>query len=84
MLMVDSGAFIHVRPPSFMAELHLRQVRKPPDALVAVGAPLKLFGMRRCESETYKGIRLTIDLCAMNVSCPILSAGALVAKGYPV
>ena len=77
-LMVDSGAYIHVCPPTFMPEIPLRSVATPPEALAATGQPLQFYGMRKVECEAWQGVHLTLDFSVMNVSRPILSVGALV------
>eukprot|EP00972_Heterocapsa_arctica_P045668 6740383-Heterocapsa_arctica.AAC.1 len=47
LLMVDSGACVHVCPPDFMTEVPLRRVRRPVLAQVANGERLQFFGMQK-------------------------------------
>eukprot|EP00972_Heterocapsa_arctica_P086086 12688748-Heterocapsa_arctica.AAC.1 len=46
MLLMDSGAFAHVCPPSFMPGIPLRKVPKPPYVAAAIGKQLIFYGMR--------------------------------------
>eukprot|EP00972_Heterocapsa_arctica_P114470 16442591-Heterocapsa_arctica.AAC.1 len=61
LLMVDSGACVHVCPPDFMTEVPLRRVRRPVLAQVASGERLKFYGVRKVELTTWRGIRPIID-----------------------
>eukprot|EP00972_Heterocapsa_arctica_P090331 13324931-Heterocapsa_arctica.AAC.1 len=83
MLMMDSSAFLHVCPLSFMPQISLRRLATPPKALAASGEALQFFGMRKVQLETFMGIRLAVDFAVMSVSRPIISAGALTRRGLP-
>jgi hypothetical protein len=84
MLLMDSGAFAHVCPASFMPGLPLRKIPKPSYVANAIGKQLIFYGMRTVDFQTWKGLQLTIDFCVMSVNRPILSAGQLARDGYKV
>ena len=81
LLLVDSGACVHVCPESFADHVPL-ETAPPMDLRAANGGALQQYGLRRvpvwARTESGRAVRLTIPFVVCDVKRPILSVGMLV------
>ena len=83
-ILVDSGAEIHVCPPSFGDGSPLAPASGNMVIRSAGGHQLEYFGQRRVHMETGNGEKVQVDFHVAAVKRPILSVGLLISKGFGV
>eukprot|EP00972_Heterocapsa_arctica_P022747 3348785-Heterocapsa_arctica.AAC.1 len=76
-MLLDSGSFMHVCPPTLALEIPLRKDEEDMRlrALTANGQPLRCYGRKRVSLCTEKGILFSVDFAVMDVNQTILSVG---------
>ena len=74
LIMIDSGASVHVCPPDHGQENGLRKSSKTRPLLTASGAEMKQHGMRQVSYDTEVG-KITTDYRVLDVRRPILVVG---------
>ena len=83
LIMIDSGASVHVCPPDHGQENGLRKSSKTRPLLTASGADMKQHGMRQVSNDTEVG-KITTDYRVLNVRRPIWSFGSMTDSGCDV
>ena len=84
MLLVDSGAYTHVCPPTFAGQSPIVQGRGAMAALAADGRGLLVQGEKRVEFFLQDGQPIEVAFKVMNVKKPILSVSRLHEHGVDV
>ena len=77
LLMVDSGAYLHVCPVDFALSSGLMSMGQSVGAVSASGRPLKVYGRRAARCRTAEGVEMEITFHVMSVTRPILSVAAM-------
>ena len=83
LLLVDSGSYVHVCPPTFMPNVQIR----PSDRKIATtagGQRLEHYGKKEVTCATWGGFSLKIEFEVMSVKRPILSVGQMSRHGHVV
>ena len=83
LIMIDSGASVHVCLPEHGQENGLRQMKEPRPLLTASGAELKQHGMRQVSYDTVV-VKVTADYRVLDVRRPIWSLGSMMDSGCDV
>ena len=83
LIMIDSGASVHVCPPDHGQENGLLKSSKTRPLLTASGAEMKQHGMRQVSCDTEDG-KITTDYRALDVRRPIWSLGSMMDSGCDV
>ena len=83
LIMIDSGASVHVCPPDHGQENGLRKSSKTRPLLTASGAEMKQHGMRQVSYDTEVG-KITTDYRVLDVRRPIWSLGSMMDSGCDV
>ena len=83
LIMVDSGASVHVCPPDHGRENGLRRSSETRPLVTASGAEMKQYGMRRVSCDTEVG-KITTDYRVLDVRRPIWSLGSMIDSGCDV
>ena len=83
LIMIDSGASVHVCPPDHGQENGLRKSSKARPLLTASGAKMKQHGMRQVSYDTEVG-KITTDYRVLDVRRPIWSLGSMTDSGCDV
>ena len=83
LLLVDSGSYLHVCPPTFMPNVPMR----PSDRKIAItagGQRLEHYGKKAVTCATWGGFPLKIEFEVMSVKRPILSVGQMSRHGHVI
>eukprot|EP00972_Heterocapsa_arctica_P068489 10118741-Heterocapsa_arctica.AAC.1 len=83
-ILMDSGSFLHVCPPSFAPEVPVRYDEHQLRAVAANGHALRFYGMKKVTLATAGGVLFVVDFAVMDVSQTILSVGKLHKRGHDV
>ena len=83
LIMIDSGASVHVCPPDHDQENRLRTSSKTRPLLTASRAEMKQHGMRQASYDTEFG-KITTDCRVLDVRRPIWSLGSIMDSGCDV
>ena len=83
LIMIDSGASVHVCPLDHGQEIGLRKLSETRPLLTASGAELKQYGMRKVSHDTEDG-KVTTDYRVLDVIRPIWSLGSMMDSGCDV
>ena len=83
LMVIDSGASVHVCPRSRGQENGLRHTEPGNSLLTAWGAELKQHGRRKVSYETDAGT-VTTDYCVLDVRRPIWSLESMIDSGCDV
>ena len=81
LLLMDSGAFVHVCPPTFAPHVPVERVSPMPKGVTADGRTLTCHGVKRVKVRVWGGRVLTFTFAVMDVSRALLSVGELRAQG---
>ena len=81
LLLMDSGAFMHVCPPTFAPHVPVERVSPMPKGVTADGRTLTCHGVKRVKVRVWGGRVLTFTFAVMDVSRALLSVGELRAQG---
>ncbi len=82
LLLIDSGAFEHVRPKDFAAWLPLLDVQEQPSVIAANGRQIQMFGERTVRVTMLDNASARIKFKVLSVTRPILSVHRLTSQGY--
>eukprot|EP00972_Heterocapsa_arctica_P101736 14989118-Heterocapsa_arctica.AAC.1 len=69
--MVDSGACMSTCPRGWCSWSPLRPLDKVPQAVMATGAPLVVYGTRRVMCKSWQGLRFSLTFIVTDVTRPI-------------
>ena len=83
LIMIDSGASVHVCPPDHGQENGLRKSSETRPLLTASAAEMKQHGMRQVSHDTEVG-KITTDYRVLDVRRPIWSLGSMMDSGCDV
>ena len=83
LIMIDSGASVHVCPPEHVQENGLRKSSETEPLLTASGAEMTQHGMRQVSYDTEVG-KVTADYRVLDVRRPISSLGLMMDSGCDV
>ena len=83
LIMIDSGASVHVCPPEHGQENGLRKPKEMRPLLTAPGTEMKQHGMRQVSSDTEVG-KVTADHRVLDVRRPIWLLGSMMDSGRDV
>ncbi len=83
LLIIDSGAFMHVAPKNFAENFPLEPCA-PASIVGANGSTIESYGIRQVRVTTMDGAHTKITFRIMSVTRPILSVSRLVELGYHV
>ena len=83
LIMIDSGASVHVCPPDHGQENGLRKSSGTRPLLTASGAEMKQHGVRQVSYDTEVG-KITTDYRVLDVRRPIWSLGSMMDSGCDV
>ena len=83
LIMIDSGASVHVCPPDHGQENGLRKSSGTRPLLTASGAEMKQHGIRQVSYDTEVG-KITTDYRVLDVRRPIWSLGSMTDSGCDV
>jgi hypothetical protein len=81
LLMIDSGAFMHVAPKDFAMDFPLEPCA-PASIVGANGSTIESYGTRQVKVTTMDGAHTKITFRIMSATRPILSVSRLVELGY--
>ena len=84
LIMIDSGASVHVCPPDHCQENGLRKSSKTRPLLTASGAEMKQHGMRQVSYDTEVGGKITTDYRVLDERRPTWSLGSTMDSGCDV
>ena len=83
LIMIDSGASVHVCPPDHGQENGLRKSSRTRPLLTASGAEIEQHGMRQVNYDTEVG-KITTDYRVLDVRRPIWSLGSMMDSSCDV
>ena len=83
LIMIDSGASVHLCPPDHGQENGLRKSSKTRPLLTASGAEMTQHGVRQVNYDTEVG-KITTDYRVLDVRRPIWSLGSMMDSGCAV
>ena len=81
LLLMDSGAFMLVCPPTFAPHVPVERVSQMPKGVTADGRTLTCHGVKRVKVRVWGGRVLTFTFAVMDVPRALLSVGELRAQG---
>ena len=84
LVMLDSSAFTHVCPTSFMPEVAMECSKPKQGCLTASGHPLICYGSKKVRIQVWGDVVMEVTFAVMDVARPLLSVGGLQHHGWSI